>query len=379
MDPDFTALASRVAARAEVLGCVILSRDGLVLGSFPPNGEGDITPGLLRFAQLGDPERGFVQFPDEVWAYVTHGSYAAFAVAGAGTRPGILIDYLEQALEVAGEARVSRAAVSEPLHVDLSPKVARIGRGLRATSSVPAEELRAAVATPVPEATPTPTPDVSEPIAPFEPPPEPVYEAPFEPPPEPAHEVPVRPRDDWAHQAPVEAPGETPVEEPHEPPAEARFEPPHEPEVERPQEPVEAPFQFSPLPEDSPHELAKTLAEAAPAEDNGPPDGGGEGDRASTSGHVGLFEAERPPDLVTGEPPPGTVPDQFPTFGEHEGARSGFERDVGESPNAGDASGEGPDPRHQRAESPEEIDRVALAREFAQLLQDAPAPAEGEE
>src|SRR5262249_58445873 len=30
MDPDFTALASRVAARAEVLGCLILSRDGLV-------------------------------------------------------------------------------------------------------------------------------------------------------------------------------------------------------------------------------------------------------------------------------------------------------------------------------------------------------------
>ena len=85
MDPDFTALASRVAARAEVLGCVILSRDGLVLGAFPPHGEQDITPGLLRFASLGDPDRGFAQFSDELWAYVREGSYAAFAVAESST------------------------------------------------------------------------------------------------------------------------------------------------------------------------------------------------------------------------------------------------------------------------------------------------------
>jgi hypothetical protein len=396
MDPDFTALASRVAARAEVLGCVILSRDGLVLGSFPPNGEGDITPGLLRFAQLGDPERGFVQFPDEVWAYVTHGSYAAFAVAGAGTRPGILIDYLEQALEVAGEARINRSAVSEPLHVDLSPKVARIGRGLRATSNVPAEELRAAVAAPpTQEAPPARTPDVSEPRAPFEQPHEPVNEPHIEAPYEPAREAPVEPRDEQARQAPVE--------EPHEAVHEARFEPPHEPPigaqderpgerpdegpvdaryeapVEWPHEPVEAPTQFSAPHGDSPDELAKTLAEAVAAEHNEPRDAREEGHVAPSSGHDGPFEAELPPELVIGEPPPGTVSDEFPTFGEHEGARSGFDRDVGESLDAGDASGEGQDAPREGAEGPEEIDRVALAREFAQLLQDAPAPAEDEE
>src|SRR5207302_4081060 len=91
MDLDFTALASRVAARAEVLGCVILSRDGLVLGSFPPNGEQDITPGLLRFTGLGEPRRGFVEFVEEMWAYVRHGTYAVFAVAEPGTRPGVLL------------------------------------------------------------------------------------------------------------------------------------------------------------------------------------------------------------------------------------------------------------------------------------------------
>src|SRR5438093_590734 len=52
MDIDFTALASRVAARAEVVGCVILSRDGLVLGAFPPGGERDVTPAWLRFVPV---------------------------------------------------------------------------------------------------------------------------------------------------------------------------------------------------------------------------------------------------------------------------------------------------------------------------------------
>src|SRR5438034_375030 len=45
MDIDFTALASRVAARAEVLGCVILSKDGLVMGAFPPGLPGAGSPG----------------------------------------------------------------------------------------------------------------------------------------------------------------------------------------------------------------------------------------------------------------------------------------------------------------------------------------------
>src|SRR5436190_22203823 len=120
MDIDFTALASRVAARAEVLGCVILSRDGLVLGAFPPGGERDVTPAWLRFSSVGEPDRGFVEFPDELWAYVRLGPYAAFAVGTPRTRAGILLDYLEQALLVAEDSRELRAAVRPPLTVDLN-------------------------------------------------------------------------------------------------------------------------------------------------------------------------------------------------------------------------------------------------------------------
>src|SRR5438093_353977 len=120
MDIDFTALASRVAARAEVLGCVILSRDGLVLGAFPPGGERDVTPAWLRFASVGDPERGFVEFGAELWAYVRQGPYAAFAVGAPGTRAGILLDYLEQALLAAEDSRDQRAAVRAPETVDLN-------------------------------------------------------------------------------------------------------------------------------------------------------------------------------------------------------------------------------------------------------------------
>ncbi len=120
MDLDFSALASRVAARADVLGCVILSRDGLVLGAFPPNGERDVTPAWLRFSSVGEPERGFVEFPDELWAYCRLGPYAAFAVGSPRTRAGVLLDYLEQALLVAEDSRELRAAVRRPETVDLN-------------------------------------------------------------------------------------------------------------------------------------------------------------------------------------------------------------------------------------------------------------------
>src|SRR5438132_11290487 len=104
MEIDFSALASRVAAFSDVLGCIILSSDGLVLGSFPPGDEDGAKPAWLKFAALGEPERGFVRFSDdEVWAYMSSGPYAAFAVATGSTRPGVLLDHLEQALLVATE------------------------------------------------------------------------------------------------------------------------------------------------------------------------------------------------------------------------------------------------------------------------------------
>jgi hypothetical protein len=121
MDVDFTALASRVATRADVLGCLILSRDGLVLGSFPPHGERDVTPAWLAFSRIGDPERGFVAFAEEIWAYAAHEGYAAFAVAVPSARPGIVIDMLEQVLMEVGDSRERRDAVRPPETVNLPP------------------------------------------------------------------------------------------------------------------------------------------------------------------------------------------------------------------------------------------------------------------
>ena len=105
MEIDFSALASRVAAFSDVLGCIIVSNDGLTLGWFPPGDEDGVKPAWMRFAALGEPDRAFLKFSSgEVWAYVSVGPYAAFAVATGATRPGILLDHLEQALLVAGES-----------------------------------------------------------------------------------------------------------------------------------------------------------------------------------------------------------------------------------------------------------------------------------
>lgn len=111
---EFTALAQQVAVGAgDVRGCLIVSRDGLILGEFPAGDEAVAKPAWLRFAALGEPQKGFVEFPDQTWAYVHRGPYAAFAVAEPSVRPGLLMDRLEQALLLAEEARVRR----EPLRI----------------------------------------------------------------------------------------------------------------------------------------------------------------------------------------------------------------------------------------------------------------------
>lgn len=103
---DFNALASSLAAGVvDVRGCLILSRDGLVLGAYPSQAETQTKPAWLRFATMGDPERGFAQFGTETWCYVRRGPYAAFAVTGPAARPGLVIDHIEQALLAAEETR----------------------------------------------------------------------------------------------------------------------------------------------------------------------------------------------------------------------------------------------------------------------------------
>jgi hypothetical protein len=112
---EFSALAARVAASVgDLRGVLILSRDGLVLGAFPEGDEALLKPAWLRFAGLGEPDKGFVEFADELWAYVRRGPYASFAVTGAHVRPGLVMDQLEQMLLAAEEVRSRREALRLP-------------------------------------------------------------------------------------------------------------------------------------------------------------------------------------------------------------------------------------------------------------------------
>jgi hypothetical protein len=112
---DYSALAQRISVSVrEVRGCFILSRDGLVLGAYPDEDESLAKAAWLRFCALGEPDKSFVEFADQVWAYVKRGPYAAFAVADAGVRPGILVDQLEQALMTADEGRARRDTLRVP-------------------------------------------------------------------------------------------------------------------------------------------------------------------------------------------------------------------------------------------------------------------------
>ena len=103
---DFDALAAVLGAgSADLRGCLILSRDGLVLAGYPDSAEPELKASWIRFASLGEPERGFVQFGSETWSYARRGPYGSFAVTGIGVRPGIVIDHMERVLRAAEDAR----------------------------------------------------------------------------------------------------------------------------------------------------------------------------------------------------------------------------------------------------------------------------------
>jgi hypothetical protein len=148
---EFSALAARVAASVvELRGCLILSRDGLVLGAFPAGEEGPVKTAWLRFAVVGEPEKGFVEFGDEIWTYVRRGPYAAFAVSGLGVRPGLLIDQLDQMLYTAEEVRARREALR-------LPEVTPAPSGKPRTSLHP--EARPSVPSPAPVSPPSAPPE----------------------------------------------------------------------------------------------------------------------------------------------------------------------------------------------------------------------------
>ena len=96
---DYSALAQRVSMSIDgVRGCLLLSRDGMILGAHPEGDmESHVRSAWVRFAVVGDPERSYVEFPDQIWAFVRRGGYSAFAVTDTGVRPGVLVDLLEQA------------------------------------------------------------------------------------------------------------------------------------------------------------------------------------------------------------------------------------------------------------------------------------------
>ncbi len=114
---DFTALAETLSGSVgDARGALILSRDGLVLGAHPADAESTLRPAWLRFAALGEPERGFVQFGTEIWSYVRRGAYAAFVVTGTTVRPGLVIDQMDMVLLAAEEARAGREGLrAEPV------------------------------------------------------------------------------------------------------------------------------------------------------------------------------------------------------------------------------------------------------------------------
>jgi hypothetical protein len=168
---EFSALAARVAASVvELRGCLILSRDGLVLGAFPAGEEGPVKTAWLRFAVVGEPEKGFVEFGDEIWTYVRRGPYAAFAVSGLGVRPGLLIDQLDQMLYTAEEVRARREALRLPEVTPAPSGKPRTSLHPEARPSVPTPAPVTPPAQATPEAAPGPPDPAPSPPAPTEPP-----------------------------------------------------------------------------------------------------------------------------------------------------------------------------------------------------------------
>ena len=144
MDMDFSTLAARIAADMQDLrGCVIVSRDGLVLGSHPADAESILRPAWLRFASLGDVEKGFIQFSGELWVYVRRGPYASFAVSSSVSRPGLLLDELEQVLLSAEEARGAAQSASGPGGGGLPGSRPRTSLHPETRPSVPSSSSRA--------------------------------------------------------------------------------------------------------------------------------------------------------------------------------------------------------------------------------------------
>jgi len=115
MSLDFAALTAAVGVGLpEFRVCLLVSRDGLPLAAHPASEETRAMGVWNRLTGLGELERGFVEVGDEFWAFSRRGPYSAVAVTGAGARPGVVLDRLDQFLLATEEARVRKEAFRPP-------------------------------------------------------------------------------------------------------------------------------------------------------------------------------------------------------------------------------------------------------------------------
>jgi hypothetical protein len=119
---EFNALAAAIGADLDgVRASLILSRDGLVIGAHPAAEEDLAKQAWRKLASLGDPDRGFFQFVTETWCYVRRGPYAAFVLASAAVRPGLVIDEMERVLLIAARKRADRSSLESDAPAAASP------------------------------------------------------------------------------------------------------------------------------------------------------------------------------------------------------------------------------------------------------------------
>ena len=431
---DFNALAARMAAGLQdVRVCLLLSSDGLTLGAFPESSEERGRDVWDAVQTVGDPHRGFLDLGEEIWVMARRGAYAAIIVTAPTVRPGLLLDKLDFMLRQAEEARL-RVEVEtgmpaqkpelprrprSPLHRGEPPKPEprKAPAGARpelethaleveGPKYTPPEELTGAaqrvidVTKPDPDATmqasgteaPVLDPPTVRPIQPEQPPvvpetppvaPEAPSHAPAPPPP-PAFEPPP-PEPPAAPQ-----PEPEPEPQPHpEPEPEPELEPQPEPEPEPEAEPAaeasvafpeteEAPLEEAPVEEATPEvqdepetetadpvaELA-ALAQAAAAEQVAMEDPAATQEPAPEAAPEAIVAPTlEPPTVEPARPESPIAPEQD-------------EPEEAERPE--DAADERPDPQELKAppaddeeeeRGVDEVDRVALSREFGKLFSD---------
>ena len=347
---DFGDVAARIAAGLSgIRACLVVSRDGLTLGAYPADAEerGREVWDLLE--QVGDVTRGFVEMGMEMWVLARRGPYGAIVVASPDVRPGLVLDRIEANLVVAEQAR-AKQAVEEPAPVPRPEPVRRPRSPLHpeprldAPEPVPKEEVPESEEPPkedqaapvvdlsrVPDHEPAAIEAVSQPEA--DPAPEPM-QANMQPQPDPVPE-PIQ-----ANTQPEPDPVPQPVQahvqsnpEPAAEPAHVSFEPVHE--VMKPRE---EPVRLTSAP----------AAAGEPAHENVPTF-----QPASTpEPQVGeVFVAG----VSTTQPPiPQPQPPSVP---------------AAEAEPSEETSAKKPARRRFRRKSGE-VDRVALAREFGDLMKD---------